>query len=109
MRVEHYARILKKIGEIFPKSFDEASKEDIVELVRKIEGRKLSEWTRHDYRTTLKKFYKWLKVKTPKNNNIIPNELLTEQDIKKLIRVADNPLLHQRRKGGNSGSKQPRN
>ena len=104
MRVEHYARILKKIGEIFPKSFDEASKEDIVELVRKIEGRKLSEWTRHDYRTTLKKFYKWLKggddypkevkwlkVKTPKNNNIIPNELLTEQDIKKLIRVADNP------------------
>ena len=104
MRVEHYARILKKIGEVFPKAFDEATKEDIIELVRKIEARKLSEWTRHDYRTTLKKFFKWLrgsdsypeevkwlKVKTPKSNNIIPTEILSEQDIKKLIRVADNP------------------
>ena len=48
MRVEHYARLLKKIGEVFPKAFDEATKEDIIELVRKIEARKLSEWTRHD-------------------------------------------------------------
>jgi len=104
MRVEHYARILKKIGEVFPKSFDEATKEDIIELVRKIEARKLSDWTQHDYRTTLKKFYrwlrgsdsypeevKWLKVKTPKSNNVIPTEILSEQDVKKLIRVADNP------------------
>jgi len=89
---------------MFPKSFDEASKEDIAKLVRKIEGRKLSEWTKHDYRTALKKFYKWikggdeypeevkwLKVKTPRNNNVIPDELLTEQEIEKLIRVADSP------------------
>jgi len=71
--------------------------------VRQIEAKRLSEWTKHDYRTTLKKFFKWLRgsedypeevgwirVKTPKNNNI-PDELLTEQDVKKLIRVADNP------------------
>ena len=35
-RVEHYLRILKKIGEIFCKSFEEATKADVVELVGKL-------------------------------------------------------------------------
>jgi len=47
---------------MFLKSFDEASKEDIAKLVRKIEGRKLSEWTEHDYRTALKSSINGLKV-----------------------------------------------
>ncbi|MFZ0965404.1 MAG: hypothetical protein WAN82_02110 [Candidatus Bathyarchaeia archaeon] len=41
-RIEHYARILKKISELFAKDFIDAEKQDIVELLLKIESRKLS-------------------------------------------------------------------
>jgi site-specific recombinase XerD len=97
-RVEHYARILKKIAELFKKDFEDATKSDIVELVRKIESPELSAWTKHDYRVALRKFYKWLrnsedyplevswiKVSVGNGNRIIPEELLTEKEIEKLI------------------------
>ena len=60
-RAEHLVRCLKKIAEMLGKDFDEANKEDIVEVVRRIEARRISAWTKHDYRAALKKFYKWLK------------------------------------------------
>jgi hypothetical protein len=63
-RIEHYARILKKISELFAKDFIDAEKQDIVELLLKIESRKLSFWTKHDYRVALKKFYRWLRNAT---------------------------------------------
>ena len=100
-RVEHYARILKKTAEILRKDFREATKEDIVDLVRRIESRRISGWTKHDYRVALKKFYKWLKgngeeypdevkwIKTASaKNNKLPDELLTERDVEKLIKAA---------------------
>ena len=60
-RTEHLVRCLKKIAEMLGKDFDEADREDIVEVVRRIEARRISAWTKHDYRAALKKFYKWLK------------------------------------------------
>ena len=105
-RAEHLVRCLKKIAEMLGKDFDEANKEDIVEVVRRIEARRISAWTKHDYRAALKKFYKWLKgggdeypeevrwiklreVRTQK----LPEELLTEHDVKKMIRAASNPQM----------------
>ena len=41
-RIEHYARILKKISELFCKDFVYAEKQDIVELLLRIDSRKLS-------------------------------------------------------------------
>lgn len=43
------------------KDFNEADKEDIVEVIRRIEARRIFAWTKHDYRAALKKLYKWLK------------------------------------------------
>ena len=106
-RIEHLLRCLKKMAEIFRKDFEDATKGDIVDLVRRIESRRVSAWTKHDYRVTLKKFYKWLKgngeehpeevkwIKTV-NNSIkkkIPEELLTERDIEKLLKAASNPQM----------------
>ena len=63
-----------------------------------------SAWTKNDYKVALKKFYKWLRklpddqeppetswIKTghPKNG-ILPEELLTEDDIGKLAKAAQN-------------------
>ena len=60
-----------------------------------------SDWTKLNYKTTLKKFYKWLAggedypeqvkwIKTSKRNmnRTLPEELLTEEDITNLIRRA---------------------
>lgn len=56
----------------------------------------LSDWTKHDYNLVLKTFYKWLnrddlvkviKVVNP-GNKTIPEDLLTEDDVQKMIDAA---------------------
>jgi integrase len=83
---------------------DNAERKDIERVVRKIEQRGLSEWTKQGYRVTLKKFYKWLKgsegypdevrwVRTTMRKgrgSLMPEELLSEKDIKKMIEAAEN-------------------
>ena len=105
-RVEHYARILKKIAEIFRRDFEEATKADVVQLVQGIESRNLSAWTKHDYKVALRKFFKWLRrsddypeevkwIKVGKSikNRILPEQLLTERDVKKLMNICSDTQM----------------
>jgi len=90
----------------FGKSFRLASKDDLLRLVAEIEqDSKYSPWTKHFYKCCLKKFYKWLegdgervpeKIAWLKTNirtcsNRLPEELLTQEDVRKLIDAAQNP------------------
>jgi len=52
---------LRRLVELLGKPFEEATKDDIVELIAKIERRGYAEWTKHDYKVILRKFYKWLR------------------------------------------------
>jgi len=100
-RTEHYLQILVKLSRLLGKNFVDASKDDIVSLMTEIQALPLSEWTKHDYKVTLKKFYKWLRggedypeevkwIKTTiGRNDTLPEELLTEEDVKALIEAAD--------------------
>lgn len=103
LRVTKYIFTLRKIASIVNKDFDEVTRDDMVKLVRDIElSEEYSEWTKHDYKVTIKKFYKWLKgngeeyppevkwIKTGKkiNNNTLPDELITPDEIKKMANVA---------------------
>ena len=103
-RVLFYLSHLGRIAGWLDKGFKEASKKDIVALLRRIEGMDYSDWTKLNYKTTLKKFYKWLAggeeypeqvkwIKTSKRNmnHTLPEELLTEEDITNLIRRAEHP------------------
>ena len=94
---------LRAIATMFPKRFDAATKKDIIGLINAIEARQLSEYTKHDYKLIFKQFFKWLKgtdeypdlvkwikVKKPKNR-LLPEELLTTEEVKAMIRAADNP------------------
>lgn len=106
-RVEHYLHILNKIAErltVMGAEFEEMGKEEMVELVGWLERRDLSDWTKHDYKVTLKKLYKWLKgggeeyppeVKwiksTKKRNHTLPEELLSEKDVESLVGAARHP------------------
>jgi len=60
--------------------------------------------TKHDYKVILKKFYKslggseefpdqvkWIKPNFKKNNHKLPEELLTEEDVRKLVEAAGHP------------------
>lgn len=85
------------------KPFEEAGKEDIFNLVQKIEQSHYSDWTKHDYKAMLRIFYKWLRRTDEfpeevkwirpgrRRKNILPEELITEEEVKRLVESASHP------------------
>jgi len=97
-RVEKYLWHLRCLAELFQMDFSDATRNDIERLVRTIEQMEYSDWSKRDFRITLKKFYRWLRNtdKDPpevewlrcvirNNNHKLPEELLTEEDVSGLI------------------------
>ncbi len=94
-------------------NFDKAVKEDIKKAVLEIESRDdYSVWTKQSYRAIIKKFFKWIKYGSDYNSRkeypkivswintnikrkdkpmIQSRHILTEDEIKKLIDVAEHP------------------
>jgi site-specific recombinase XerD len=99
-RIIKYVDTLERIARDLSKPFSEARKEDIADLIAKIEQRNYSEWTKHDYKVILRVFYKWLrntdypeevswiKIKR-KTVPKLPEELLTVEEVKWLVDAAD--------------------
>ena len=99
-RIIKYLDTLERIARNLGKPLTQAKKEDIVNLIAKVEQRNYSEWTKHDYKVILRIFYKWLrkndypeevswiKVRTPGNHKL-PEEILTPEEVDKLIDSAD--------------------
>jgi site-specific recombinase XerD len=97
-----YLSTLKIIAKSLPTDFDKVTEEEIRAYVGSIERSALSDWTKHDYKVTLKKFYKWLNggeepskvrwIKTTfqKQDRKLPEDMLQEEDIKKMIDAASN-------------------
>jgi integrase/recombinase XerD len=92
------------IAEKLKKPFRKTNRKDIQQIVMKIEQRNISDWTKHDYKVVLKKFYKWLrgtegypeevawlKTNVKNSKHLLPEELLTDDDVKRLAQIADNP------------------
>ena len=104
-RVVKYLNDLMTVSRLLGKEFGKATKDDIMDLVNRIERKPYSEWTKADYRTVTKRFYRWLKgsdtdypdevkwIKTSLNvkGGKLPEELWTEDEVRKLIDAADNP------------------
>jgi site-specific recombinase XerD len=104
-RLTKLVRNLASIGEMLGKSFKEATSEDIKRIVHHYEAGDYSVWTRHDIKVILKQFYKWLDgedypkvvkwIKTTiphKDKPLIKEaELLSEEEVNKLIATADHP------------------
>ena len=59
-RVLKYLSHLVKIIKLLKKDLDKVTKQDIINLVGYIErNQNWTAWTKHDFKVTLKKFYKW--------------------------------------------------
>jgi len=102
-RVIKYLATLSNIALRFPKQFREATRADIEKVVNGIERSDYSDWTKRDFRIALKKFFRWLRrtdeyppeVKwlrsTLRNKHRkLPDELLTQQEVKAMIATAPN-------------------
>lgn len=104
-RIIKCAYTLKPIAEMLNKPFRDATKDDIIEVVSKLENNeKYKERTKVDFKKILKQFYKWLKgndeeyppeVKWIKINfkekRKLPEEILTEEEIIRLAEACTHP------------------
>jgi len=102
-RVLRYLYDIRNLAHYLKKDFDQTTRADIEKVLTELEKSEYAEYTKHGFRIIIRIFYKWLrgsnnpeevswyKIKQPKNKIKLPETLLTEQDIAKLIDVADNP------------------
>jgi len=113
-RITRYLYDLRHISHWIGKNFEDVTKEDIRSLIGRIEKETFKkngmdvpyqESTKRDFRITIRKFYRWLRetedypeevkwIKSTGRNCArikLPEEMLSEDDIKNLINVAENP------------------
>jgi len=97
-RIYRYIYDLRRASKMLGKTFDVADQEDIRRIVSDMmDIRKYSDWTKRDFKVSLRKFYRWLRndenppevswYKTHMKNRVtrFPEDMLTEEEIKKLI------------------------
>jgi len=98
-RLSKYYSTLRLLAErhLKGRDFTALSKEDVISIVADIECSSLSDWSKCDYSSITKLFYRWLdkdelvsciKVKTPAGKTI-PEDLATEADVHAMIDAAN--------------------
>ena len=95
---------LLKLDSLIKKDFELVTTEDIKSAIVEMENQNYSDWTKYGFKISVRKFYKWLrktetypeevkwiKPRLKRCESKLPQELLTEEEIKKMIESADNP------------------
>jgi integrase/recombinase XerD len=103
LRIAKYLSVMRLIAEGLNKDFDKVEKEDLVKYLAKLEKSEYAENTKKDYKVAIKRFYKWLngdteypklvtwiKANVKRTRQKLPEDLLTEEDIKKIVSCATN-------------------
>lgn len=101
LRLQKYGYDLRNISQLLDKDFNKCNPEDIKKLVLKIKDKNWAEWTKYGHLVIFKVFWRWLKNEEHpkeiewikprvKNGNKLPEELLTQEEIKKLINTTSN-------------------
>ena len=97
-RALRYLHDLPILADFLAKDFDQANKADFERVLNRLEETEYAYQTKLDFKKTIKKFYKWLDggkdypesvqwIKTGRkiNNQKLPEELLTEEEVKSMI------------------------
>lgn len=99
-RILKYVPTLKMIASQMKIDFDKVEKRDLFIFISKLEQSGKSDWLKHDYKVALKKFYrwyskddnpeltKWIKASINRKDRKLPEEMLTEEDILRMINCA---------------------
>jgi integrase/recombinase XerD len=105
-KIERYLFDLMKYSKMLDKSFERASKDDIRQVVGAINQGSLAEETKKGFKIMLRKLYRfiegieekgkypervaWISIKIQENHKKLPEELLTEEEIKHIIEKCNN-------------------
>jgi len=105
-RIYRYFSDLIKYDRILRKPFNQAKKEDIRKVLAEINQTKLSEESKKSFKILLRKLYKfisgidekgvypeevrWISISIPNNHKKMPEELLTEEEVMKIIENCNN-------------------
>ena len=103
-RATFYLDKLITIAKTLKTPFDQATKEDIERVVGQIETRYTKEWTKYCFKLTIRIFYRWLegkkeypekvawiRLRSKIENRTLPEELLTPEEVQKMIQHATRP------------------
>jgi len=105
-RTVRYVQNLKKIAVWLDRDFEKCTKDDIKSLVARINNENYTEWTKHFYKVTIRKFWKWVRgieedgaypeeVKwikcTVKLKKKRPEDIPRDEDILKLLNACSTP------------------
>ncbi|MDY0385639.1 MAG: tyrosine-type recombinase/integrase [Methanolobus sp.] len=103
------ARILKYLSQLnilsknFDKDFDQITMSDMYRFLAELERSDKKPWTKQGYKVTIKRFFRWLNggkepemtewIKTPikQSDQMLPEELLTEEECMSMIDCANHP------------------
>ena len=105
LRQKKYRWSLHNIDERLQKDFLKATREDLENLILQIDNSDYKDWTKHDYRVVVKKFWiwlynrnnddmdewetpplvKWIHIRRPRSSKKLPSKLLTPKDIRLLL------------------------
>jgi site-specific recombinase XerD len=95
-RINKVLNSLVTIKRNLKKPFKEADKEDVKRFAVWLERSEYKDWTKHDLKVILRQYMRWLgkaetvdwmRIKQP-NNGTLPEEILTEEEIKRLAEAA---------------------
>jgi integrase/recombinase XerD len=100
-----YVYKLTKLSNMLNKDFRKTTSKDMEKTIAKLEATRLSEWTKHTFKAVVKRFYqwlrgledeyppevKWIKLRMKNEGRILPEELLTEEEVKRLAEAAESP------------------
>jgi integrase/ribosomal protein L40E len=103
-RQVRYVYVLRKASRLLGKEFKHTTKNDLVTAISKLEKQDTSYETKRSEKECIKRFYKWLRnseddypievkwIKATRKNNhkILPEHLLTEDEVKKLAEACQN-------------------
>jgi len=105
-KINRYLGDLIKLNRMLKKDFDTATKLDIKAVVSEINQGSLSAETKRCFRIMLRKFYcylrgyeekgvypeevKWMKMEYGQNQKKLPEELITEEEIKNIVNACTN-------------------
>jgi site-specific recombinase XerD len=105
-RVQRYLDVLCVLSRELGKPFKEASKLDVQAYVRKLLESDYTDWTKYTYQIIVRVFYqwlfdmeghdhpeptKWMRPRPPSRNSKLPEDMLTEEEVKRMIEVTRKP------------------
>jgi len=100
LRILKYLFVMDKIARMSEVSFSKMNEDHVQNIIAKIERSGLAPSTKRDYKVIIRRFFKWLKgdkspaawIKVSKKvgDNKLPEDLITEDEVKRMIEAASN-------------------